>query len=303
MGENYSNNGSLENIIANHSKIVPQDAPHFAVFIGIMVTNFFGSAANIILLLAMIRCPPLRKSSSSALIMHCIIIDLCTTLLAMPSMMITSQIGAVYNLPETACKFQSLYVYIVFPLNMYASCILAIHRLIATIFPRKFDYFTKKPAIIFMIIFPWIVAFIIDVFPAFQIGSKVVKNLSGSGGCIVITTKRFSLIVSTIFGYYVPTILIGVSYVIVLCKTKYAVHRRRTSRSLRRRLEISRMLFVSFLWHCITIYPAMVFVTLFLKQFTEYQSLQLAIKWLGSSFSAVNPVRFSHSTPEGISIV
>ena len=92
------------------------------------------------------------------------------------------------------------------------------------------------------------------------------------------------------FGYYLPTGLIGISYVTVLGKTSFDVYHRRGSRSLRRRLEISRMWFLSFLWHCITIYPAAILVTVFLKELIKNFELQLRIKWLGSSFSAVNPV-------------
>ena len=42
------------------------------------------------------------------IIMHCIIIDLYTTVVAAPFIIITIQIGAVHNLPESACKYQSL---------------------------------------------------------------------------------------------------------------------------------------------------------------------------------------------------
>ena len=276
------------NTTTMRSTTASQNTETLTVYVAILLTNIFGAAANIILLLAMVRFPELRKSSGSALIMHCIIIDLYTTVVAVPSMIITSRIKAVYNLPESACKDQSLYLYIAYSATMYASCVVALHRLVATILPRHFSFLTKKSAIITMILLPWVVAFSINIFPALQIGVKIIK--SPSGGCEVVAIKASSLLWSTVFGYYLPTGLIGISYVIVLGKTSYDVYHRRGSRSLRRRLEISRMLFVSFLWHCITIYPAAILVSVFLKEIIKHLQLQLAIKWLGSSFSAVNPV-------------
>ena len=65
-----------------------QQAQTLALFIAIIVTNVLGAIGNILLLLTMLRYPPLRKSSSSPLIMHCIIIDLYITLVAAPAVII-----------------------------------------------------------------------------------------------------------------------------------------------------------------------------------------------------------------------
>ena len=239
----------------------------------------------------MLRYPPLRKSSSSPLIMHCIIIDLYITLVAAPAVIIPFYLGPTYPLPESVCKYQSLYMYNAYAAGMVASCVVALHRLIATMLPNYFKLFTKRFAIFFMVILPWIVATLINIFPAIGVGTKIVRSPT-SGGCVVVTLTGSSMLVASIFGYYLPTVLMGVAYVIVLGKTSYEVYyRKKVSRSLRRRLEISRMLFVSFLWHCLTVYPSVIIMTFYLKELIANYQLQLTIKWLGNSFSAVNPVR------------
>ena len=293
MNHSLLSNGSYaivhQNATQNISNTGSQQAQTLAVFVAIIVTNALGSVANFLLLLAMIRCPPLRKSSNSPLIMHCIAIDLYTTLVAAPSVIIPFYLGPTYPLPESVCRYQALYMYTAFCAGMVASCVVALHRLMATILPRHFHILTKQLAIVFVILLPWIVTIVIYIFPTLQIGTKIVRSPT-SGGCVVIALKSSSLLVSTIFGYYLPTALMGVSYVIVLGKTSFEVYRKKTSQSLRRRLEISRMLFVSFLWHCLTVYPSVIIMTFFLKELIANYQLQLAVKWLGNSFSAVNPV-------------
>ena len=287
--DNFTHRITLQNTTMNSSLIASQNAQFLAVFIVVILTNFCGACLNILLLLAMIRSPQLRKSSSSALIMHCIIIDLYSTIVGIPASAITSQIGRDHRLPESACRYQTLYIYMPVSANMYAACVVALHRLIATILPRHFTLLTRKSAMIVMIVFPWIVAFTINIFPVLQIGIKMLPSPDGKS-CSIVLINKSAVFLSTLFGYYIPTVLIGVSYVVVLGRTGYDAYRKRTSRSLRRRLEISRMLFVSFLWHCITVYPPAILLTVYLKEFAANYHLQLAIKWLSCSFSAVNPV-------------
>ncbi|OQV19275.1 hypothetical protein BV898_06697 [Hypsibius exemplaris] len=96
----------------------------------------------------------------------------------------------------------------------------------------------------------------------------------------------------TTFAYYVPTVIMGVSYFVVLVKTWITYQKKKSSRALQRRMEISWMLFVSFIWHCCTIYPFIIINAFFAKEFARSFTAQLFIRWLGNSYNAVNPVFF-----------
>ncbi|OQV23088.1 hypothetical protein BV898_03133 [Hypsibius exemplaris] len=258
--------------------------------IGVLLTNAAGAIANVILLLAMAVYGPLRKSMSSVLLIQCIAIDLYATTIAVPLTVIPVYLGPKLQLSSTFCKFTPLFIYLAYSCGMYAEAVVAVHRLIATLIPQRFHFFKKKSSIICLLVIPWLIAVTHAMFPTLGLGSKFVP---GSRGCIPIQTGNSALVLaSLVVGYYLPTVIIGVCYIIVLGKTGFDLRARNGSHSLRRRFEISRTLFLSFLWHCLTIYPPIIAKSTFKTQFTTDLGFQLAIMWLGNSFCAINPVFF-----------
>ncbi|OQV22837.1 hypothetical protein BV898_03270 [Hypsibius exemplaris] len=205
-------------------------------FAATVVTNGFGVIANIILLLSLTVYKPLRRSASSALIIHCIAIDLCATVVAVPIDTIPVFLGPTWPLPLTFCKYQGLYLYITYVASQYASTVLAFHRLTAAIVPHKFHIFTTKLALAWMILLPWLLSTAINIFP------------TAEG----------------------PT----------------------ASVALRRRFEITRTLFLLFLWLCVSIYPINLVASFSSKRYATDLSLQLFLRWLSTSFGCMNPIFF-----------
>ncbi|OQV16368.1 hypothetical protein BV898_09513 [Hypsibius exemplaris] len=265
--------------------------------IAVVLTNAAGTLANIILLVAIFTHRPLRKSSSWLLIVHCIAVDLYTTIVAVPAITVPFYLGPAFPLPEAVCTYQTLYANIAYTAGMYATCVLSIHRLVAVVLPKHFRFFTTTSALLGILTVAWTVTVLVNLFTALGMGSRMVHS-SASGGCVILPTGKslVPLTLSTAAGYYFPTSLTGLCYVIIFVKTMVDIYGRKSSRLQRRRLEISRTLFLSFLWHCITVYPAVIILTFFPKAFAASFPLQLAIKWLGNSYSALNPVFFYASS-------
>ncbi|OQV23087.1 hypothetical protein BV898_03132 [Hypsibius exemplaris] len=260
--------------------------------LAVLLTNAAGAIANVILLLAMAIHRPLRKSSSCVLIAQCIVIDLYVTTVAVPLTAVPFYMGSKAKLSANFCRYETLFLYLAYSCGMYAEAVVAVHRLIATVLPQHFALFKRRSSIIGMLLLPWCISVTHAIFPTLGIGSRVIPSSRG-GGCLVIPSGSHASFMALVgVGYYFPTVVIGLSYIIVLVKTLIDLRKRKSSRSLRRRLEISRTLFLSFLWHCLTVYPPLIVMGSFPEHFYKNLALQLAIMWLGNSFSAINPVFF-----------
>ena len=88
--------------------------------------------------------------------------------------------------------FQALFIYVSYAASTYASSALAVHRLMAMILPHRFNvFFTTRPAIASLIIMPWLISVVINIFPTVGYGIKVVPfKFAGHGGCSFIVTER-----------------------------------------------------------------------------------------------------------------
>ncbi|OWA54327.1 hypothetical protein BV898_18735 [Hypsibius exemplaris] len=260
----------------------------------ILGLNFAGALANILLLLVMTVYKPLRQSSSCALLVHCIVIDLYQTVVAVPAQIIPVYMGPTHSLPTFYCRTLPLLVFSTSWASMHASCALAMHRLVATVLPHRYAAFTKRSSLALMILVPWVLSLCIAMFPTVEYGMKVVVS-PVNGGCTTVAVGTQTVFTMyTVIGTYLPTVVIGLCYMGILLKSLMEMHdsSRSTSQAtaLRRRSEISLTLFVSFLWHCITLYPMMIAVTFYPGVYSRNVQLQLALKGMINVFSAVNPV-------------
>ncbi|OWA50192.1 hypothetical protein BV898_14717 [Hypsibius exemplaris] len=265
----------------------------------ILSVNFFGTIFNVLLLFVMAFHPPLRRSSSYALIVHCILIDLYITAVSVPMSTVPTFLGPTYQLPEYYCLFKVMFVYASYAASINASCLLAIQRLIAAVSPKYTEILSRKPALFFMLLIPWCVAIFVDIIPAFGFGVRLAHvNSWVAGSCIYVSSsdRPYGLIVYAVVAYFLPTVVMTVSYVLVLVKTRRALRRKRSSRLLQRRLEISRTLCLSCVWHCLTIYPGTIINNLSAEKYVANVALQLSVRWFANSFSAINPVFFLASS-------
>ncbi|OWA52379.1 hypothetical protein BV898_16834 [Hypsibius exemplaris] len=305
MANNSTINEFSLGIFFNASSMAAHNAELFRerqlliFFVAVILTNGTGILSNILLLIATAVHQPLRRSSSSPLIVHCLLIDLYTAAISTPIGFIPIYLGPVGHdyLAQSICKYNTLILYLPIGCSMWASSVLAVHRFIAAIFPHQFVCLTRKPALFCLIVLPWTVASIVNVLPVFQIGKMYVRS-PATGACVLLSSANDNtqLILSTVSGYYFPTAVMGVCYTIVLVKTLIDAKRRANSQAIKRRLEISRTLFVSFTWHCLTTYPTLIVLTFYPRQYGGSLTLQLALKYFGSSYSAGNPIFFLASS-------
>ncbi|OQV20014.1 hypothetical protein BV898_06018 [Hypsibius exemplaris] len=255
-----------------------KDVQLFWWIFGVLATNTFGALANIILLIAMVIHRPLRQFQSRALIIHCILIDIYASIIQVPTATIPVYLTMAYPLAKDFCLYQGIFGYFTYAASMYSASVLALHRVVATIFPRHFNFLTTERATICLIVLPWFPIVIINIFPALKIGLVMRRNVYTAACSFARTGKSdVAINVYTTFAYYVPTVIMGVSYFIVLIKTWITYQEKKSSRALQRRLEISWMLFVSFIWHCCTIYPFIIVNAFFSKEFARSFTSQLFV--------------------------
>ena len=120
------------------------DRSSLGFIIAILLTNSLGVVGNGILLLSLVIYKPLRRSASCSLMAHCVAIDLYSCAIAVPSSAIPFFLGPNYDLPVKYCHYQPVVNYFTLTLGMYATCILAVHRLVATILPHQFVVLTNQ---------------------------------------------------------------------------------------------------------------------------------------------------------------
>ncbi|OQV19450.1 hypothetical protein BV898_06441 [Hypsibius exemplaris] len=267
----------------------PKSLLYFTVFL--LLTNAFGTVANILLLLAIAIHRPLRKTVSHILIAHCLVLDLASTIVSVPASVV--QVYLPPHLPAYFCRYEGLLVYGVNMAISWATTVIALQRLAAALLHRHFKTFmTTRGFLRAMLLFPWLVTAILVVFTTTETGLKIARL--GAGNCVIVSASNSStpVFVYTVFSRYLPTVLDGVSYLVVLTKTCGDLRRRPGSHSLQRRLELSRMLFLSFLWRCCTVYPSTVAISFFPAEYARNFAAQMATAFLWFSFGAIDPIFF-----------
>ena len=120
-----------------------------------LLINLLSAIANIVLLLAMATHRPLRHSSSCFLIVHCLIIDPYATTIPVYGTVIPMYLRPHHPQPTWYCQYYPLFAGTTFTVEIYTTCVVAFHRLVAALFPRHFRVIATKGAIVFMLVFPW----------------------------------------------------------------------------------------------------------------------------------------------------
>jgi 7 transmembrane receptor (rhodopsin family) len=279
----------------------------------VLITSFFGVLANTLLLLTSLLYREIRQTSSCPLIVHCIILDLYLSAVVAPVNCILAYLGPKQYLPPQFCRFFGLGFYSIYGVHVWAACVLAFQRLVATFSPHQYDRFTTRKAMIVMIALPWLLTIVTNLFPIFEIGTKVEKA-TFAGGCSFVTAGLSTSIYHT-FVMYLPSVLMGLFYVAILIRTAIGFYRKTSetgpgnsssksahTTALHRRFEISKMLFVSFLWFCVSSYPLTLALAFFQRHYTTNIGTQLVTRYLIASYSALNPVRRREITISKLSL-
>ncbi|OQV12427.1 hypothetical protein BV898_13303 [Hypsibius exemplaris] len=289
---NFSNDTIIQNA-TRVTLIPPAPSELLAWIIAELLTAGIGIVANAILLLAIITYAPLRQSSSSILIGHCILIDIYTCAIAASIAGSPTYLDPdhIYQQTQTFCRFRPLWAYLVYPAEAWATMLLALHRLVASLSPTLFGRLKTRRVISLFLALPWCASLSIV---AWQVRPTAKYRMipSANGGCDYQIGDPQAAFLSTLFGTYLPTAVAGTCYLIFIFKTLWDSRSPTIGQSVRvkRRLEISRTLMLSFVWHCVALYPVVIVVTMFSRPFAAMPKLRLGLRWLLDSLCALNPV-------------
>ncbi|OQV26179.1 hypothetical protein BV898_00299 [Hypsibius exemplaris] len=264
----------------------------------VLVTACLGVLTNALLFAVTITYRPIHGLASWPLLAHCMLVD-CLVSATRLTMAIPLYLYPGYVLPDVYCQFQPLFSYLPYVASMYASTVLAIYRLVARMLPHRFAILTTRPVLGIALIIPWIVAIGLNLFPIFGVGLQL-KRSSALGFCVMVSSLEVpeggALIAYSTTATYAPTCVMGLCYGIVLTTTIRDVRGQRrqsmTSRgqAVGRRLEISKTLFLSYAWQCVSLYPLVIVASCFPAVFAESQKLQLLLRLLSNSYTTINPI-------------
>ena len=257
----------------------------------VLTINVLGSVANIVTFIATLTYRPLRKFTSCFNLAHCILNDTFTCFIIEPGVVITLYLGS--SLPTNLCRWWGPIVYVTFFANNWAHAVLAISRFIAAVFPHEYKRLTTRNWTVFAILFPWIISLLLNVFPMAEIKSQYFLSTSWSACLLGRSGDELRVAVITL-GNYLPACIIGLCYSVILTNARSRL-RRRVGDVLRhgalvRRYEISRMLFLSFLWFCLSNFSTSLGSFLYPTTYSASPLTQLGLKGLQYVCSALNPV-------------
>ncbi|OQV22549.1 hypothetical protein BV898_03375 [Hypsibius exemplaris] len=266
---------------------------------------FAGALLNAVTLAVTVTHPPLRRASSCALLCHCISIDLFMTLCTQPGSVLISYIGPDATTPWHFCQIWGGVAFGAYYLNIWAHCLLAVNRFIAFVFPHHYKYAVTKPVLIGSARVPWLMAGILEIFPVAGINMTYEPGTSWPSGChsaeLSVKTSR----VLNIMGIYLPCVIIGVCYSVIIVKAKIAATRRNHvvqpaevevlhhgGLVLMKRYQMSKILFLCFLWFCVANFPQPIAGGYLPVRISGDPLFGLSMKGLQSVSCAINPIFF-----------
>ena len=269
-----------------------------AILCGTVVTiNICGAFANGVTLLATITYPPLRQSSSWILLAHCILLDYLNAQFIAPGLILVTYLGA-WPFPAYFCRIWGGVSIIITLAGDWSHAVLAVNRFIAVVLPHHYRPFTTRKMLSLAVAFPWLMACALNVNPVAGLAGVLYQITKPFAGCLPFPANAMYNIEMIALGVYLPSVMIGISYITVLVKAKISL-RMRTGleggevgrRSvLKKRYEVSKILFLCFLWFCVSNFANPIAYSYFPVPFLGSPLTQLAIKGLQDVSSAVNPV-------------
>ena len=259
----------------------------------VLTVNISGAFINAVTFIATLTYRPLRHSSSSWLLAHCIFIDLFVSLVIGPGLVLVTFYGS-QPLPQHFCEGWGFTVWTAIYTSNWSHAMLAMHRFIATIFPFRYSQLTAKPMLIAAVIFPWFIAISLNSFMAagFHVRFEMARPWIS---CTPGPVNYAPLNALVALGVYIPCCITGLGYTIVLVTSKVAVSTKISpdvahSSALNKRYETAKMLFVSFLWNSLSNFIVPIGATFYPKVYFTNPLMQLAFKSLQYMSNAVNPV-------------
>ena len=278
----------------------PIESEELSAWIAITLTiSAIGSVANITVLIA--TWP--KRSAKSALnlqIFHFVFLNLIICLITVPAS-VSLVVAKLYGYPVWPHSCNYLYLpYMVFPtLVNWCDAGLAVNRVIALYFPLKYRAWNSKRVSIIMMAGYWIICLAFVVPAAFGVdGAKIQANPLGL--CVMVPKGLYGKCFSAIL-LYIPYLITGVGVVLIVVKSVSLVRERRRvfqqaennrrSRAIDRRLNLARMLLLTFLWTTVCMVPGVVIVYGMPNLYVTHPLISLWIRTITVCQYGFTPVR------------
>lgn len=261
-----------------------------------------GSLLTTLLIAAIITAQRGTRSGSKMLIIHLVIIDLAICLIHAPLNTITTVLGASVPLPSPWCAFIHFAFLVMLNVGQWSAAFLALNRLIATLAPHQYGKWSERRVVYIKFIVSWIVGVVLNFPPLVTVGGQYMA-IPPWFGCGMRPDASPFKVWNVGVGVYVPLAIVWLSYLIIFLRSAWEnlmINRRvgaegraeqkGKSSAFRRRLAVSKMLFVSAVWYCLCYFPNALLITAYFEMYQRIPLIQLWLRLLFWCGFAGNPV-------------
>ncbi|GAV02870.1 hypothetical protein RvY_13382 [Ramazzottius varieornatus] len=246
-----------------------------------------------------LRYPPLRASSSILLIAHSVFLDILISGITHPIAAILTILGPLHALPSWFCSAYPLFTYAFYIVGTWANTMLALQRLTAIAAPHRFPLLQRRSAVVALYLLPWVISYFLNLFPALNLVGITMNRIPFSGTCLIMSVAGTvdRLMIYTVPAVFLPAVVKGICYAIVLTRSvgqlrdeEQRTNNPRRIAANRRRLDVSRALFMCYFWHCTALFPTVLFTNFLPGVYVNHVALQCILRWLTATNGAFNPV-------------
>lgn len=307
-GMDSSSNKSLTFLfpVLNHSTNLSSQLPAYVrfsgwlyIWSGVTLSINVASALLTALLLLVITQKLRPTSGSKVLIAHLVFIELAMTSILLPINTLVTVLAPFYKVQQRDCIFIHFTFLVVSGAGYWNTALLAFNRLIAFAFPAQYSWWTRKSVMVGSIFTSWTISIAVYLPYCFGVGGKW-DALPPWYSCGLRPTSPAQYSWTLFLAIYIPLILVGICYFIVLLKflarnrvgrnvefpareasTQEYHQRSRVSALHRRRRTTTFALFLSSLWYVLCYFPTSIITSLHVELFLENPVMQL---WLRTVF-------------------
>ncbi|GAU92343.1 hypothetical protein RvY_04436 [Ramazzottius varieornatus] len=225
-----------------------------AAFAVSTIVGLFGVLANLLLLIVIIRLVRHNPDSGShVLIANLVLIYLLSCCPVLP--MVSIPFALSISMPDAYCRYHSLFTYIVYWSANWTEACLGFNRVVAIYFPHKYSKYCNITVNCVLVALTWLLSLVMTTLVAFFGGAtrtvvfgQCEFNVKSRAGGVIIALNTF-----------VPWALIALASIAVIWRALQVYLARKVEatgnprsnaqyNSYRRRLQVAKMLLLSFIW-------------------------------------------------------
>ncbi|OWA52612.1 hypothetical protein BV898_17060 [Hypsibius exemplaris] len=266
----------------------------FAIFLAL---SLIGILTNGLLFLVIIRSRTLR-SGAGVLILHVITNCFITCAIHNPIHGILIYGDNVwFARPRNICKYVHFLLGLTQFANNWAEASLAVNRLVAIVFPFAYKAWSTRKVTLGMIVMCWLIAIACYMPYVLEVSGKFIVTKEGQCTVQVVGSVGVFLTFLAVYGPYglvglIIAVVFLFMYLRVCCLSQRPSgivnpQQARQDVIYRRRLSVTKMLFISFLFDVMCMMPQAIFLTSFPRIYMEGPLLRL---WLRTCLALQYPV-------------